>query len=233
MKILYAGDSWAIKGYTEQNYSVNVNWHIDGDTRLSDFWPVEYECCFAGGRGNLEILEKIQKLNIDPQTPIVWIYTEPGRDYGTITGNPPFEWMQKENIFEIRQELDAIILKTIQETISNPIGLVGGLSDINVELATELGYTVLHPSWQQWISNTLNSQWFKFGWGASDIGWRYHADNILPSKTALFEWDEQIKEWCWWEDNGYFCHEHPTPKANKEFATYLQPTVMKWLSQYE
>jgi len=231
MKILYVGDSWAMKGYTKQNYFGGERRFDKNDVRMADFWSVEYDHCFAGGCGNLEILINIQKLKIDRQTPIIWIYTEPGRDYNAITGKPQFEWIQREDIFEIRQQLDNVILKRIRETLPNPIGLIGGLSDVNTELATELGYTVLHPSWQRWIAEKLQSRWFKFGWGAGDIGWRADYDNVKPSKVAIFAWDEQIKEWCWWEEHGYFCHEHPTPLANKQFAEYLQPTVEKWIDE--
>ena len=103
------------------------------------------------------------------------------------------------------------------------------MSDIDVAVAESHNFTVLHPSWQAWIAAKLNSEWFSFGWGASDIGWRLHYNNVTPSKTATFAWDEQIKEWCWWEDQGYFCHEHPTPLANAEFAAHLLPTVESWM----
>ena len=44
-----------------------------------------------------------------------------------------------------------------------------------------------------------------------------------------FAWDEHIKEWCSWEDAGYFSHEHPTPRANQEFAQDLRSSVERWL----
>ena len=228
MKIVFAGDSWAWKGYTTENY--NVFNSVQNDIRLADFWDLTYDLSLTPGKGNLDLLKNLQEKKLDPTTPIIWIYTEPGRDYGLITKQSEFNWMTDENIFAIRKELDNIILNKIKDTLKNPIGLIGGLSDVDVELARSLGFTVLHPSWQQWIAEKLNSKWFKFGWGASDIGWRTNYNKVTPSRAAAFAWDEQIKEWCWWEEHGYFCHEHPTPKANEEFAIYLQPTVKKWLS---
>lgn len=228
--IVFAGDSWALKGYTDQNYTCD-NTPMLGDKRLTDHWNWPYTHCLTPGKGNLSVLDRLVSLNVDATVPVVWVYTEPGRDYGRITGHPEFDWITSENIFDIREELNAVILKTMRERIKNPIGLIGGLSDINVELAQSLDLEILHPSWQQWIADTLHSQHFNFGWGASDIGWRANYNDVTPSKSALFAWDEQIKEWCWWEEHGYFCHEHPTPLANKEFAEYLQPTVEKWLNE--
>jgi hypothetical protein len=230
MKFLFAGDSWASKAWTEENHLLPS---APTDIRLATHWPWEYELCQTPGQGNLDLLSRILKLNLPSTTPIVWVYTEPGRDYGHITGKDPFDWMRDENIFELRKELDAHILKTMRKQLPNPIGLIGGLSDINTELAESLGFTVLHPSWQQWIAQKLESKWFQHGWGASDIGWRAVHHNVTPSRAATFAWDEQIKEWCWWEEQGYFCHEHPSPQANLEFAEYLQPRVQEWLKQYE
>jgi hypothetical protein len=232
MKIIFAGDSWAWKGYTPENY--NIDNLLDSDVRLADFWNLEYDLSITPGKGNLELLNILQKKNIDPTIPIIWVYTEPGRDYGTITQQPEFNWIADENIFSIRQELDVVILNKIKDTLKNPIALIGGLSDVNKTLAESLGFTVLHTSWQRWIAEKLNSQWFKFGWGASDIGWRANYNNVTPSRSATFAWDEQIKEWCWWEELGYFCHEHPGPKATQEFAEFIKQDVISWCKkQYE
>jgi hypothetical protein len=229
MKYVFAGDSWALKGYTEQNYHFGNTKSMPDDTRLADHWPWPYELCLAPGKGNLTILEKFVKLQFPQNMPVVWVYTEPGRDYGTITGKNEFDWIRSEEIFEIRHALNKEILQRMRDQIKNPVALIGGLSDIDTDLANKLGFHVIHNSWQAWTADKLNSQWFKFGWGASDIGWRTHHNNVTPSKAATFAWDEQIKEWCWWEDNGYFCHEHPTPKSNKEFAEYLKPKIQNWL----
>jgi hypothetical protein len=232
MKIIFAGDSWAWKGYTEENYNKFETTSLD--VRLADFWGIDYELCITPGLGNLDLLDRLLKKNIDAKIPIVWIYTEPGRDYGKITGQSEFTWMCDENIFSIRQELDAIILDKIKNNLKNSIALIGGLSDVNKPLAESLGFTVLHPSWQQWIAQTLNSKWFKFGWGASDIGWRTNYNNVTPSRSATFAWDEQIKEWCRWEELEYFCHEHPSPRAVKEFSAFIKQDVVSWCKkQYE
>lgn len=227
---IFAGDSWALRGFTNDNYIYNSEMR-DDDVRLADYFNIPYVPCIAGGQGNLFILDKIISLNLPKTTPIVWVYTEPGRDYHRITSDTEFAWMESEDIFKIRKLLDCRILETIRQEIPNPIALIGGLSDINESLANDLGYTVLHSSWQLWIAKKLNSTSFKTGWGAADIGWRFHYNNVKPSKTALFEWDEQIKEWCWWEEQGYFCHEHPTPRANKEFAEFLKPKLEEWLNK--
>lgn len=224
-RYIFAGDSYAHKGFTRENNGQQIS---SDDVCLADYWNIPYTKCISPGNGNLTVLDKVKNLNADPTMPIVWVWTEPGRDYGRITGRPEFEWMEREDIWQVRQSLSKDILVEMKR-LPNPIGLIGGLSDVDTELARELGFTILHPSWQLWIATKLKSQWFKFGWGALDIGWRAHYNNITPSKTAAFAWDEQIKEWCWWEEQGYFCHEHPTPLANKEFAKDLQQVVEDWV----
>ena len=232
-KFIFAGDSWALKGFTEENYHYGNSNPMPGDVRLADHWGVDHALALSPGEGNLSVMDKIIALKLPPTTPIVWVYTEPGRDYGRITGNSEFDWMTSEDIFNIRKDLDEKILAEIRSRLPNPIALIGGLSDIDKPRARHLGFDVLHYSWQKWIAEKLKSQWFTFGWGACDIGWRANYNNVKPSRAATFAWDEQIKEWCWWEEHGYFCHEHPTPQANKEFAEFLKPVVLEWLTKYE
>lgn len=229
MEIIFAGDSWAVKGFTEENYNLGPVKPGPQDQRLADHWHRRYQGCYQPGRGNLDLLDHLVKNNIQPDIPVIWVYTEPGRDYGRITGSPEFGWIESEHIFEIRQDLNKKILNSIAKTLPNPIGLIGGLSDIDVDTAKSLGFDILHHSWQGWIAGKMDSQWFKFGWGASDIGWRMHTNNIRPSRAATFAWDEQIKEWCWWETQGWFCHEHPSPLCHLEFGTFLRSSVDAWI----
>lgn len=226
IEYLFVGDSWAEKAWTESNYQTSTQ---PTDVRLADWWPGQYTKITVPGQGNLALLDRIQQLQVPDHVPIVWIFTEPGRDYGRVTGQDQFDWIRSSEFFNTRKQLEPAILSTIRLELPNPIALIGGLADVNTLMAESLGFHVLCSSWQQWIANTLNSQWFKKGWGASDIGWRMHYDNVIPSHEATFAWDEQIKEWCWWEDEGYFCHEHPTPRANQEFAQCLKPGVEQWL----
>ena len=232
MKYIFVGDRWALKGFTEQNYHYANHSPMAEDVRLADHWPWNYDHCLAPGCGNISCMEMFQQKKVDPTLPVIWVFTEPGRDYSIITGRPEFEWIESENIFEIRKSLEQETFSLIRDGIKNPIGFIGGLSDVNKNVAESYGFTVLHPSWQSWIATKLESRWFKFGWGACDVGWRANYNDVMPSRTATLAWDEQIKEWCWWAEQGYFCHEHPTPLANKEFAEFLKPTVQDWLIQY-
>jgi len=231
MTVIFAGDSWAIKGFTEQNFHWSDMDPMPGDRRMADHWPWSYRGYYRPGMGNLDLLDHMIKLGIESACPIIWIYTEPGRDYHRITGDSPFAWIESEDIFDIRRDLDRAILTTIRHKLDNPIALVGGLSDIDVDLAHALELTVLHASWQKWIAEQMQSPSFQFGWGASDVGWRAYANGVKPSRAATFAWDEQIKEWCWWQDHGWFCHEHPSPMAHEKFAQYLQPKVQQWIDQ--
>jgi hypothetical protein len=229
MKYIFAGDSWALKGFTNDNYDKGNSAPVPGDVRLADHWPWQYKHCLAPGQGNLACLDRLIAMRVPATVPVVWIWTEPGRDYGRVKNAPPHEWIEREDIFDVRTSLSHAIMSEIQSRVSNPIAFIGGLSDVDPLLTKAFGFDVLCESWQSWIAKTLNSQWFEAGWGASDVGWRMHSDGIVPGRAATFAWDEQIKEWCWWEEQGYFCHEHPTPRANQEFAQYLQPGVEQWL----
>jgi len=229
MTYIFAGDSWALKGFTDSNYDKGNQQPLPGDVRLADHWPWPYQHCLSPGQGNLACLDKLIDMRVPSTVPVIWVWTEPGRDYGRIQNAPPHEWIEREDMFELRTRLNHAIMSEIRARVENPIAFIGGLSDVDTTLAQEYGFDVLCASWQQWIAQTLNSQWFVHGWGASDVGWRMHSNGIRPGRAATFAWDEQIKEWCWWEDEGYFCHEHPTPKANEEFAQYLKPRVEQWL----
>lgn len=227
-KFIFAGDSFAEKGFTEHNCDRVVR---DTDVCLADHWNIPYTKCVAPGQGNLTILDKVLELNSD--LPVVWVWTEPGRDYGRITHRPEFEWIEREDFWTLRKSLTEATLREMRQRLTQPVALIGGLSDVDTELAQGLGFSVLCNSWQSWIAKRLGSQWFQRGWGALDVGWRSHYDNVKPSKTVTFAWDEQIKEWCWWQDRGYFYREHPTPRANQEFAEYTQPLVEQWINNNE
>lgn len=229
MSYVFAGDSWALKGFTEQNYNQGNTKPQPGDQRLADHWPWQYQLALAPGQGNIAVLHQITRLQIPPTTPVIWIWTEPGRDYGYFyPKDDPHAWMHSKQFWDLRKELACATIEVISQTIDNPVAFVGGLSDFDIDPGR---YTVLEPSWQSWIARTLNSEHFVRGWGASDIGWRTHHNNVTPGPVQTFAWDEQIKEWCWWEEQGYFCHEHPTPRANREFAEFLQPKVERWLNE--
>jgi hypothetical protein len=232
-KIILAGDSWALKAYTNHNY-ITSNQQLypePGDIRLADFWDVDYKCCFAPGEGNLKILDRIKTLVAnDNKIPIVWLFAEPGRDYGKLTGDYEFHWIESEDIFNIRNNLMEQILKLIRESIPNPVALIGAASDVDKDLAEKIGFTVLCSSWQYWIAKKLNrTKHFKFGFGASDIGWRADYNNVKPSRAALFAWDDLIKEWCMWDELGFMCHEHPTPLAHKLFGEDTKQDVLNWI----
>jgi hypothetical protein len=230
-KIILAGDSWALKAYTNENY-ITSNTQLNpgpGDIRVADFWDVDYTCCLAPGEGNLTILDKLKIYN-DSVTPIIWVYTEPGRDYGRVTNDDEFNWIKSEDIFSIREELNTQILQLIKQNISNPIAFIGGLSDVNVQETEKHGFKIICPSWQQWIAKKLDRlEYFNFGWGTSDIGWRADYNNVKPSRAALFAWDDLIKEWCMWEELGFMCHEHPTPLAHKLFGEDTKQDVQDWI----
>ena len=65
MKIMFAGDSWAIRAFTETNHDRLGNFCYPGDKRLADYWDIEYFPCFAGGQGNLVILDKLKSVVAD------------------------------------------------------------------------------------------------------------------------------------------------------------------------
>lgn len=231
MPYILAGDSWAWKAFTEENYTLQQLTLTD--KCLGDYLGKPFHHCITPGHGNLDILDIIVSSKLDPAQPILWVYTEPGRDYGQLVQKSEFGWLQDEDYFtNTLPELHRLTVEHIANTISNPIAFVGGLSDFpTVDIPPH--WHVLCHSWQGWIAKHLNSQWFKHGWGASDVGWRMFSNSIIPCKSIVFAWDEQIKEWCWWQDQGYFCHEHPTHLANQLFAKHIQHDFNQWFKKYE
>jgi len=226
---ILCGDSWAEKAYNDNNY--NKYEKTDQDVCISDMLTGNYSTCTVPGYGNLCVLDELVKMDIDPDIPLLWIFTEPGRDWSRVYNVDEFDWLKLENYTELRQECIDLILKEISCTIKNPIAFIGGLSDFTAQIELPPNWTVLHKSWQEFIANQLPDSRFNFGWGASDVGWRMFSDNIVPSQQLTFMWDEQIKEWCYWEENGYFCHEHPTLKATYEFAEFISEDFNQWLNK--
>jgi len=229
---IIAGDSWADKAYTEQNFDQNTP--QPGDFGIADCWSWPHDRCITPGQGNLALLDQLVQMNLPEHMPIVWMWTEPGRDYARISGDSdPHAWMKRSDYFlRLRHKLEKHTVEAIVQALpNNPIGFIGGLSDFPTGEFDGDNLLVLHPSWQTWISQQLNSQWFQLGWGASDVGWRHHEDGVQPDPEVLFAWDEQIKEWCWWQDQGWFCHEHPSPTAVRAFAQMLEPQMTWWLSR--
>ena len=78
-KFIFAGDSWALKGFTEQNYHYGNNDPMPGDVRLADHWDMEYVYALAPGKGNLSVMDKIISTKLETTVPVIWVYTEPGK----------------------------------------------------------------------------------------------------------------------------------------------------------
>ena len=226
---ILCGDSWAEKAYNFDNYDKKIT---DNDVCLGNFLPGTFTKCITLGQGNLDVLKKLCTSDIDPNIPLLWIFTEPGRDWATIYNqDDEFAWLKLEDYIERRQQCIDAILERIANSIKNPIGFIGGLSDFTTQKEMPKNWTIIHPSWQEFIASQLLDNRFEFGWGASDVGWRMHSNNVKPSKQLTFLWDEQIKEWCYWQDHEFFCHEHPTLKATKFFAAHIKKDFIQWLKK--
>lgn len=228
MQYFFIGDSWALKGFTEQNHN-SYNFDL-GAVRLPDFWLLKYQCHSLGGKGNLVCLDYLLDQNLPANLPIVWIYTEPGRDYARITGNIDNNgWLLKEDYFAIRPELDDYILKKIRNQLPNPIALIGGLSDVDVKLASNTGFHVLHSSWQKWMAEQIGYK-LDQGWGAPDLMWRMHQDGVnRPAKSITYKCINWLKFNKEAELNDYMCRYHPTPRSCQEFGEYLRPQLINWI----
>ena len=122
--IIYAGDSWASRGFTEENYKKFSNSDMPGDVRLTHSWGLYTKNIIRGGMGNLDILDAVITADLSPKDCIIWIYTEPGRDYKRITGSDEFGWITSEDTFELRTTLDREILTRIKVTLPKLVGLV-------------------------------------------------------------------------------------------------------------
>lgn len=227
MKLFFIGDSWASKGFTEHNH--NIYEPRTDDVKLPDFWSLPYKNHSLGGKGNLICLDYLLDQKLPATLPIIWVYTEPGRDYARITGNTDNNgWLLKEDYFTIRPELDEYIFKEIRNRLPNPIALIGGLSDVDVNLANSFGFHVLHSSWQKWIAEQINYK-LDQGWGAPDLLWRMHNEISRPAKALTFKCINWMKFYKEAELNNYMYMYHPTLRANQEFGEYLLPKINSWI----
>jgi hypothetical protein len=228
MRYVFVGDSWAAKGYSLDN------WHLsptDKDKRLSDYFDIEHLYIDGGaGKGNLDYIDKILSAEISLDLPILWLFTEPGRDYGRLNGTENFGWLERDTEFETRDSMMLKILQEIKRLIKNPVALIGALSDVNAIAARELGFTVLHPSWQSWMAQRIGYDKFAQGWGAPDLLWRMKTKEVVsPSKQAVYKSFEWMKFHKQAEQHGYMVMYHPTDRSNQEFAQYLKPDLLQWL----
>jgi len=228
VEFYFVGDSWADRAFTEQNKDSREA--SANDVRLPDFWGMSYATGNNSGKGNLEILDWIVQQNIDSAVPIIWLYTEPLRDYHRITGEDHLKWMQDDQIFEKRPSLSEQILRTIKETIPNPVAFIGGLSDIDPELTNRFGYATLYASWQQWMSQKINSNGFKFGWGSPDVRWRMESHKAVPGKTVTVECMDSLDNFHAWRDSGYIISYHPTMQCHEQFAMDIKQEAIQWIT---
>ena len=54
----------------------------------------------------------------------------------------------------------------------------------------------------------------------------------LPTGNDEFNWLKREDFFELRADLGYFCHEHPSVRANQEFAKYLKEQVYTWLGEH-
>lgn len=228
VEFYFVGDSWANRAFTEQNKDTRQP--LDSDVRLPDFWGLSYATGDNSGKSNLEILDWVVQQKIDPDMPIVWLYTEPLRDYHRITGKEHLAWMQDDQIFSYRSYLSGQILQTIKNSIANPCAFIGGLSDIDPSLTNQFGYATLHASWQRWMSLKINATNFKFGWGAPDVRWRMESHKAVPGKTVTLQCMESLDHFNAWRDAGYVISYHPTLKCHQQFAEEIKQEAIQWIT---
>ena len=59
MKYFLIGDSWAIKGFNQNNYKIVSDVPLSSDFRFTDFYELDYNSLTKGGLGNLSLLDAI------------------------------------------------------------------------------------------------------------------------------------------------------------------------------
>lgn len=229
MDLFCVGDSWATKGFDESNHKVYTDFPFPGDYRFTDDIGLQVKHHVRGGAGNLRLLDYVNnKMDLDKNVPVLWVFTEPGRDIADVRSVAEHSWIGDENYFDYRQELGMEVLKKIRHGLTNEICLVGGLSDIPPD-AGRLGFHVLEHSWQRMLSQICGDDKFKLGWGASDVGWRHKTQNIKPSKTVLTNCLNQLSIWNNWQNHGLMFGTHPTPSAHKRLADKIKLPLTQWI----
>lgn len=226
-KLLYVGPSWAVRSFSQ--HSEDYPQPGENYTNLALELELDVVNLAQFGFSNQRCLNIIKNYN-EPYDGIIWIYCEPIKDLDKL-GHPTVEnYLQSQNHLEIRLEISQKILRSANE-LGQPIAVIGAHSDVeNYNLDN---ITIIHPSWQQFLSNSvnisLNSR--NIGWGA-EVAQNYIGayKNIKPAVSLVELTYDTLSAWEEMEKQQVFCGCHPSRKGNELFAKHIQKNVQSWLS---
>ena len=228
-KILYLGPSWAARSFdtpegSESDYtnlSIELNIDVDNRAKL--------------GLSNLSIINQIPSNYEELYKGIIWVYAEPIGDLTNLkqyTSNlnsiTPTSFIESENFWEMRKDINKYILNEMSN-INCPIGLIGGHSD--VEDCTHSNITVIHPSWQKFLADTMNVK-LDHGWGA-EVAHRYiltENKDVTPSYNLIDKVSDTFSAWHKLELHRVFNWCHPNRKGNELFAKEIKNSIQSFIN---
>ena len=233
MRFAYTGPSWAASSYPADAASTN----------LAKEWNFQYINCARPGSTVLTCLDVVK---ITPAfLPLIWVYHEPLGCLTEATGLTTAQLIQRSDWKDIWEECNQYCLKKIA-SLNRPVLLIGGHSDI--VNCTHSNITVGTESWQKFLANaagmSIEDQQidvkmddggnFKVQhcWGAEVIHRFMHKNpDITPSiEITNAVWDIFFF-WKELEKSNLFYEVHPNKRGNELFASFLKPTIAKFLEE--
>jgi hypothetical protein len=233
MRFVYTGPSWAAS-----SYPIGIE-----STNLAKEWRLQHTNCAIPAS---TVLTCIDAVKLTPTSlPLVWVYNEPLGCLKEATGLTKAQLIQRSDWKDIWEECNQFCLKKIA-SLNRPVLLIGGHSDIvNCEYSN---ITVGIASWQKFLAKSANmtiedqavhvkmddGSDFKVQhcWGA-EVTHRFMHENsdIKPSiEITNAVWDIFFF-WKELEKSNLFHDVHPNKRGNELFASFLKPTIVKFLEE--
>lgn len=214
--LLYLGPSWAVQNF-EPEQSNNPQ------TNLCQELQIKAQNLSSLGSTNWENYLVAQKQK--SYDAIVWIYCEPILDIETFKISSVNNFLQSENFWDMRAEVNARILEKLN-SLGCPVALIGAHSDIVDNNYNNL-YTI-HPSWQKFLCERINLN-ISTGWGAEIAHRWFLRRQITPSRNLVDLITETFDAWKKLEENNLFYEVHPNYYGTTLFAKHIQSQLYNWL----
>lgn len=226
-KLLYIGSSWAVRSF-DKDYE---NPPRETDVLGKDYTNLAYELGLdvvdlsQFNISNLSCLNLIQQYDKEYDA-VVWVYCEPIKDLNYNNYSNLTEFLTSDSFWDLRNHINTVILKQLSK-LGKPIALIGGASD--VENADYDNLTVIHPSWQKFLSDIAETN-LVHGWSPDVAHYEMAANPDLKPAPKLVDlisstfdaWDQLAKK-------KLFAKTHPNTRGTKLFASHIKTSLNNWL----
>jgi hypothetical protein len=225
----YVGPTWAQKSFDSPDLLIEP-------TNFAKQWQLSYVEQVFSATPPLTIAQRVRT-----DLPIVWVYSDPWGNVPDITGITFEDYVSRHDWFEIWQDCNDHILRTIND-LGVPVLLIGTHCDI-IGANDYSNITVAHVSMQKWMAQQVglftDNQVCIPNEGividhcfAAEIYSKFLHENPAVCGDAGLK-NRLIDHWVFWkqlENDGYMFDVHPTRKSYVEFAEVLRPKLLDFLN---